>query len=233
MSGLTLAGSMAGTVLFAGLPVLLLTFSIIAAWVGRRQELTPQVVQASVWITAMGLVSLALYFLSGIYHLLSLAWASVVLLLLAAVLCGRLLREASARPLKIVAWLLLCDLFLVAGYASFSIWIAGEALNSSGDSNPDESAVRAALTRNPNDAAAHSSFAHIEQMRHDMVGAMAEWRQVLRVEPNNTDALLVVGTELSQAGKVNEARPFFQRLAANDGAYSELARLWLEKHGKR
>ncbi|MDQ2799495.1 MAG: hypothetical protein M3Y13_07625 [Armatimonadota bacterium] len=100
-------------------------------------------------------------------------------------------------------------------------------------SNPNEAEVRAALAKNPDDPAAHSSLAHIDENRRDRAGAMAQWRQVLRVEPDNVDALLVLGAELSHDGRIEEARPLFQRLAARHDDFSATARRWLARHSGR
>ena len=232
MTELTLAGITAGSVVACAYPVLLLIFGVIMVRAGRRGELASPVFQASGWLLGIGLVSLALYIFVGVYRLPSLGWVAIGFLLLSAVFCGLLLRNPLTRPQKRISWLLLFNTLFVAAFGSFALWVANAAMNISAYSNSNEAEVRAALTRNPDDAAAHSSLAQIDGRRGDETGAIAEERQVLRFEPNNIDALILLGGRLTQAGRIDEARPVFQKLAARNDAYSDNARRWLARHGQ-
>ena len=87
------------------------------------------------------------------------------------------------------------------------------------------------MLETPNDAAAHASLARIDSLHQNHAGAMAEWQQVLRVEPNNDDALLRLAHELIRAHRPDEARPLYQKLASGNGPYRDTARKWLAKHG--
>ena len=223
--------AMIGGLFFCGLPLLLLVFLFLLVRARRSGELAPSPTLAAGWLLGVGALGVTLFLLSGGFRLMALAWAALAVFIVAPVLCGRLLQCSLTRPLRIVSWVLFFDTLVVAAFMPFAVWIASEALRVSAYSNTNETVVRAALAKNPNDAAAHSSLGMIDNMRGDQAGAMAEWRQVLRVEPDNADALLLLGGALTRAGKVEEARPLFQRLAARNDQFSANARKWLGRHG--
>ncbi len=233
MAEWTLAAVTAGSVVTFTFPVLLLIFGVIMVRAGRRGELAAPVSQASGWVLGAGLVGLALYLAAALPHMLMLGWVSIALLALSGLLCARLLRNPLTRAQRSVSWLLLFSTLFTAAFGGFAIWIAGQALRDFAYNNPNEAEVRAAIAKNPNDAAAHSSLAHLDMMRGDHAGDIAEWQQVLRVEPDNLDALLVLGGQLSQERRISEARPIFLRLAARNDQYSVNARKWLARHGGR
>jgi len=233
MAELTLVGITAGSVVACAYPVLLLIFGVIMVRANRRGELASSVFQASGWLLGIGLVSLALYIFVGAYRLPSLGWVTIGFLILSAVLCGLLLRNPLTRPQKRISWILLFNTLFVAAFGSFALWVAGAAAHSFAYSNPDETAVRAALAKNPDDAAAHSSLAYIDMRRGNHAEEIAEWRQVLRVEPDNVDAALLLGGRLTQAGRIDEARPVFQKLAAGNSPYVESGRRWLARHSEK
>jgi len=223
--------AMIGVAFFYGLPVLLLVLVFLLIRARRRGELAPPLTLMAGCLLGVSTLGVTLFLLGGGPGRSSLAWAAPAVLVAAAVLCGWLLRRPLTRPLKIVSWALFFDTLFVAAFMPFAIWIANEALQISAYSNTNESAVRTALAKNPDDPAAHSSLGMIDNRRGDRAGAMAEWRQVLRVEPDNVDALLLLGAALTRAGKVDEARPLFQRLAARDDGFSPNARKRLARHG--
>lgn len=223
--------AMIGTAFCYGLPVLLLVFVFLLIRARRRGEIGPPVPLVAGWLLGVSLLGVTLFLLSGGLRLMGMAWGALAVFIAAPILCGLLLRSPLTRPLRIVSWALFFDTLVVAAFMPFAIWIANEALRVSAYSNTNESAVRAALAKNPDDAAAHASLGMIDNMRGDRAGAMAEWRQVLRVEPDNVDALLLLGAALSHAGKVDAARPLFQRLAARNDGFSANARKWLARHG--
>ena len=204
-----MALAMIGAAFFYGLPVLLLVFGFLLIRARRRGELTPLVPLVGGGLLGMSLLGVTLFLVGGGLRLMAVAWAAPTVLVAAATLCGWLLRRPLTRPLKIISWLVFFATLIVATFMPFAIWIANEALHVSTYSNTNEDAVRAALAKNPDDPAAHSSLGMIDSMRGDRGGAMAEWRQVLRVEPDNLDALLELGAALTRAGKVDEARPLF------------------------
>lgn len=232
MAELTMAGITAGSVVACAYPVLLLIFGVIMVRASRRGELASLVFQASGWLLGIGLVSLALYIFAGMYRLPSLGWVAVGLLVLSAVFCSLLLRNPLTRLQKSISWILLFNTLFVVAFGSFALWLANRAMNISAYNNSNEAEVRAALAKNPNNAAAHSSLALIDRERGDHVGEVAEYRRVLRVEPDNTDALILLGGRLTQARRIEEARPIFQKLAARNDAYSDNARRWLARHGQ-
>ncbi len=231
MSQLILAAAYVGAVISCAFPLLILLFGLLTARAGRRGELPPEARQVGLWVMCTGVLSLTLYTMAAFSRQNVPAWAAVGLVGLTAALCGWFLSRPLTRPLKIVSGALFFNALVVAAFGVFALSIAGEALRVSAYSNANEAEVRAALSKNPNDAAAHSSLAHIDQGRGDRAGAQAEWRQVLRVEPDNADALLLVSADLSRAGRIDEAKPLYQRLAARHDDLSMNARRWLAKHG--
>ena len=220
-----------GSVIACAFPALLLIFGVIMVRAGRKVELASPISQASGWVLGIGLGSLAVYFVGGANRLSSLGWVAIGLLVLSAVLCGWLLRKPLTRAQRHISWLLFFSTLFTAAFGGFAILVAGEASRITAYNNPNETEVRAAIAKNPNDAAAHSSLAHIDMRHQDHTGEIAEWRQVLRVEPDNLDALILLGGRLNQEGQISEARPIFQRLAARNDKFSVNARKWLARHG--
>lgn len=225
------ATATAGAVFCFAFLILLLIFGILFAWAARRGEIAPASQRVGVWLVGMGMLGVALYTVGGVTRLLVLCWVSVALIFFTAVLGGLFLRGTLKRPLRAVSWLLMIDTLVVAAFLPFSIWIAGVALRSVAYSNPNETEVRAALRKNPNDPAAHSSMARIDSQNHNFAGAMAEWREVLRVEPDNDDALFRLARELDRAHRSDEARPLYHKVASRNGPYRDRARKWLARHG--
>ncbi len=217
-------------VIFFAFPALLLAFGIFLTRSKRQAHMLPPTVRLGWLVLGAGGASLLLFLVAAFSRLPIIEWASVGLLGLSLVLCVWFLREGRGRPLRAVTWALLADILVLVAVLPYSIWVANLALRLSAYDNPNEAQVRAALAKNPDDAAAHSSLARIDGMRGDHAGEIAEWRQVLRVEPDNTDALLRLGGRLTQAGRIDEARPVFQKLAARNDAYSDNARRWLARH---
>lgn len=230
MNGLTLASVTAGAILICAFPVVLLIFGILMVRASRRGELAGAGSQSGVWLLGIGLASMVLAFTGSVLRLPALNWTAIGLVLMSVALCVRFLLTPLKRPLKLVSRLLLCELLFVVAFGSFAVWIAGRAAQLSAYNNTNEAKVRAAIARNPDDAAAHSSLAHIDHLRRDRAGEMAEWRQVLRVEPDNLDALILLSGKLSYDGRIEEARPLYQRLAARHDQFSANARVWLVQH---
>lgn len=233
MSQIMLTAAYVGALISCAFPLLILLFGLLAARAGRRGELTPDVRRVGIWVVCTGALSLVLYSVGAFSRQNAPAWAAVGLVVLTAALCGWFLSRSPTRSLKIVSWALFFNTLFVAAFGVFALWIAGEALRVSAYSSTNEAEIRAALAKNPNDAAAHSSLGMIYSRRGDRMRSMAEWRQVLRVEPDNVDALLLVSADLSRAGRIDEARPLFQRLAARHDDFSANARRWLARHGRR
>lgn len=226
LSALAIGASVA----FFAFPALLLAFGIFLIRTNQQAQTLP--LGLGRFVLGAGGASLLLVLVGGISRLPIIEWASVGLLGLSLVLCGWFLRGSQGRPLRGVTWALFADILVLVAVLPFSIWVANLALNMSAYDNPNEVEVRAALAKNPDDAAAHSSLAQIDGRRGDEAGAIAEERQVLRVEPDNTDALILLGGRLTQTGRIDEARPVFQKLAARNDVYSDNARRWLARHGQ-
>jgi len=220
----------AGMTLLYTFPIALIAFCIALAGAARQRVLPPAVRHQGWIVLGLYFVVIAAYCAGAGTIVPALDWAAEGLLIGTAVLVGLFLRRSLTRPLHAITWVLMVQTLFLAAFMPYTVWIAGEASRVSAYDNPDEAKARAAITKNPNDAATHSSLAHIDMTRRDRAGAMAEWRQVLRVEPDNVDALLVLGGELSQDGRIDEARPLFQRLAARKDDLSVNARKWLARH---
>lgn len=219
-------------VVFFAFPALLLAFGIFLIRSKRQAQMLPAALRLGWLVLGAGGASLLLMIVGGFSRLPIIEWMSVGLLGLSLILCGWFLRAGNRRSLRAVTWALLADILVLVAVLPFSIWVANLALRLSAYDNPNEAEVRAALAKNPDDAAAHSSLAQIDGRRGDEAGAIAEERQVLRVEPDNIEALILLGGRLTQMGRIEEARPVFQKLAARNDAYSDNARRWLVRHGQ-
>ena len=220
------------SIAFFMLPALLLAFGIFLTRSGRQVQMLPAVLRLGRLVLGAGGVSLLLMLVGGFSRLPIIEWVSVGLLGLSLVLCGWFLWESQGRPLRAVTWTLFADILVLVAFLPFGIWLANAALNISAYNNLNETEVRAALAKNPSDAAAHSSLAQIDRERGDHAGEVAEYRRVLRVEPDNQDALLLLGGRLTRAGRIDEARPLYQKLAADNGPYVDNARRWLARYGQ-
>lgn len=233
MSGWMVAAFDVGGVICCAFPLLLLLFGILAAQANGRGELRPDVRRIGNGVVICGVLSLALYITGSVLRQYALAWIAAGLIVVSAFLCGWFLRSSSVRPLKGISWALFFNAFFVAAFGAFALHLASDTTRLIAYSNTNEVEVRAALAKNPDDAAAHSSLAMIYSMRGDTARAMAEDQQVLRVEPDNAMALLYLGGELSRAGRIEEARPLYQRLAARHDNLSANAQHWLDRHSAR
>ena len=227
------AAAVAGTAAFFAFPVLMAVLVVFLIRANRRASRAMPLSRLPLWLLGTGSAGLVLLVVGSFASLAAALWVSVGLLGTSLVLCGLFLRRRQERPLQGITWALFADLLVLVVFLPFGIWIAVLTAHAAAYNNPNETEVRAAIARNPNDAAAHSSLAHIDMMRGDRAGDIAEWQQVLRVEPDNLDALLVLGGQLSQERRISEARPIFLRLAARDDKYSVNARKWLARHGGR
>ena len=228
---LVTAAAIAATVAFFAFPVLMAAFVVFLMRANRRASRARPPSRLPLWLLGAGSAGLVLLVVGSFASLAAALWVSVGLLGTSLVLCGLFLRRSQGRPLQGIAWAMFADLAVLVAFLPVGIWIAVSAAHVAAYSNPNEAEVRAAIARNPNDAAAHSSLAMIDEMRGDRAGQIAELRQVLRVEPDNLDALLLLGGRLTQEGKINEARPLFLRLAARNDKFSVNARKWLARHG--
>ncbi len=221
------AAAIAGTAAFFVFPALMAAFVFVLV---RRRRPVPRL---AFWFLGIGSAGLILAVVSGFARLAAGEWLSVALLAASLVLCGLLLRQRQGRPLQGLAWGMLASLLVMTAFLPFAIYVANLAVKIAAYSNPNEAEVRAALARDPSDPAAHSSLAQIDERHRDYAGEIAEWRQVLRAEPDNEEALLLLGGRLSQQGHADEARPLFQKLAAKSGPLGDAARKWLARHGSR
>ncbi len=227
------AVAIAGTVAFFAFPVLMAAFVVFLIRANRRLSRAAPSSRLPFWLLGAGSAGLILIVIGSFASLQPALWLAVGLLGASLVLCVLILRERRERPLQGIAWGLFANLLVLVAFLPFGIWIAGVAARAAAYSNPNEAAVRAALAKNPNDPAAHSSLAWIDMMRGDHTGEVAEWRQVLRVEPDNEDALYLLGSRLAQEKRIDEARPLFQKLATGNSLYSVNSRKWLARHSGR
>ena len=81
-----------------------------------------------------------------------------------------------------------------------------------------EADAKAALQKNPGDAFAHITLAHAAQKRDDRAAALQEWREVVRLDPQNGYAQSELGTELLIQKRPGEAKKVFAALAKTNHA---------------
>lgn len=224
------------TVVYAAFPLVLIAYGVVLSLAGRRGQIEPATRRRG-WIIlglclAAGVVYLAaaLLSLSGTSAaVIALVVVSGLVLLGATVQMGLFLRQ-PIRALRVVTGALLADTLLLFACLCVTVPLANRAKQIMAYNNFNEPEVRAALAKNPNDAAAHSSLAQIDMMRGNSASEVTEWRQVLRVEPDNENALFMLANRLVNMHQPGEARPLFQKLAAGDSDYAASARRWLARH---
>lgn len=225
------------TTVLCAFPVLALVYGVLLNLDTRRYTVEPAMRRQGRTVFVLCLAGVLLAFSSGLFvrgiGLAALLFYGLleVLLVAAMVLTGRFLRQPLRRPLRLASGALLTSEVLLALCLPVLLMVANLAQKSIAYSNFNEAGVRAALRKNPNDPAAHSSLAQIDSLHRDHAGAIAEWRQVLAVEPDNEMALYMLGSELTRAHQTEMARPLYQRLAAQNGTFSGSARRWLARHG--
>ena len=117
-----------------------------------------------------------------------------------------------------------------AGFMAWDIKVAREAKRIGEYSNSNVAEVKAALARNPEDAAAHSSMAQIDELHGDPAGAAQEYRQLIALEPDNREAKLLFAANLARTNRRAEARPVFLDLARQDDGAGRAAQRWLKNH---
>lgn len=224
------------TVMYA-FPVLVLVYGLLLNLDTRRCTVEPAVRRRGQVVLGLCLVGVLLVFSSGLWLRqvgpLAMVFYGLleILLVCAVVLTARFLKQPLRRPLRLATGALLTGGVLLVFCWPMLIVVAGFAQKGAAYSNFNEAEVRAALQKNPNDPAAHSSLAQIEMLHRDHAGAMAEWRQVLLVEPDNEFALYMLGSELTRAHQPEQARPLYQKLASGSGTFQNSARKWLARHG--
>lgn len=224
-------------VIMCAFPILVLVYGILFGLARRHQPLEAGTIRRGWIILGLCLAALVVGISTGflvrrggvtgylIYGVVE------IMLLVAAVQSALLLRQPLGRPLRFGSGALLTNTLFLVLLLPFTVWIAAVGQRVVAYSNFNEAEVRAALRKNPNDPAAHSSLAQIDSLHRDHAGAITEWRQVLAVEPDNEMALFMLGSELTRAHQPEQARPLYQKLAAQNGTFSGSARQWLARHG--
>lgn len=123
----------------------------------------------------------------------------------------------------------LCAL-LVSGlgfYAVRNIQLAKAARQSAGYGSLE--ANLAAIRNNPNDSGAHRGLAEYYSLRHDYTKAAKELQEVVRIDPNDRYNAFILGATLSRAGRKDEARTVFKKLAEQDDSWGKAAKKRLRK----
>ena len=236
-SGQWAAIGLVAEVIMCAFPVLVLVYGILFTRARQRQPLEEGTARRGRIILGLCLAALVVGISTGFLMRSSsvtgyLVYGVVeIMLLAAAVQSALLLRQPLGRPLRFGSGALLTSTLLLVLLLPFTVWIATAGMQVVAYSNFNEGQVRAALQKNPNDPAAHSSLAQIDSLHRDHAGAITEWRQVLAVEPDNEMALYMLGSELTRAHQMEQARPLYQRLAVQNGTFSDSARRWLTRHG--
>lgn len=159
------------------------------------------------------------------------AIVGAVLLVLPGFACAFLGAKRRLPPgLNTLAWPLAACAVLLVPCFGFSIWVAMRVRQIEAYNNPNLAMVRAALAKNPNDAPAHMSLAHIAIGRGDYAQAAPELQAVVRLEPDNREAAYLLAHALMRTGQPNEAWAIYARLAAQDDGWGRAARRYLARH---
>lgn len=113
------------------------------------------------------------------------------------------------------------------GFMAFAIPLAREAKRIGDYSNPDIQASLEAIRRNPNDAAAHSSAAHYYgahnyNRRYDAL-IVQHLREVIRIEPQNSEAKFLLAHRLKSLGHNVESQKLFRELAQQQDDWGKAA----------
>lgn len=87
----------------------------------------------------------------------------------------------------------------------------GNARLRRGDLAGARDALERAAAANPWSAAAHTGLGAIALRSGDRERAIGHWRRAVELDPANFDALFNLGTELVNAGRFDEARPWLER----------------------
>jgi len=114
-------------------------------------------------------------------------------------------------------------------FLAWDIKTANEAKRIGAYNNPDVAAVRTALARNPNDAAAISSMAFSDIGHSNWAGALPEFQQLVRLEPSNREARFMLAHAQMRTEHQAEARQSFQELALQNDLWGRAAKRNLGK----
>jgi arylsulfatase A-like enzyme/Tfp pilus assembly protein PilF len=80
-----------------------------------------------------------------------------------------------------------------------------------GDLTAAREAFTTALASDPRSSRAHAGLGVIALRSGDRERAFAEWKEAVRTDPRNFDALFNLASELLDAGRTDEARPYIQQ----------------------
>jgi predicted TPR repeat methyltransferase len=94
------------------------------------------------------------------------------------------------------------------------VLLSARTIGRSSDWLDDVTLFRAAVEVNPASVNAHYNLGDAFERRHDPEAAMEEWLTVVRLSPEDIDALSKVGTYYFRAGRYEEALPYFAQAAA-------------------
>lgn len=88
--------------------------------------------------------------------------------------------------------------------------------------------AEAAIKKDPNNVLAHERLGEM-LMSKDTSRAIEEYRTVLRLQPDNRQAMYFLGVLLRKTGKTDEAKILFQPLTGRDDEWGQRAEKELQK----
>jgi tetratricopeptide (TPR) repeat protein len=94
---------------------------------------------------------------------------------------------------------------------AFALENAGTVHLQRGDFGAARDAFRRALSQDPRSSLAQAGLGVVALQLNDREAAIEHWRRAVQLDPRNFDALFNLGTELLNAGRLAEARPFLEQ----------------------
>lgn len=143
----------------------------------------------------------------------------------AAALAGR---GEAAQAIRELQTALRLDPGFIAAYANLAdVW------REAGDEQACEATLQQGLARTPQDAALHAALGLLRLRQHDREGALAQWREAMRIEPGNGMYASFYATVLAERDPQAAQRFLAQQLAGpvvDRGLLYQAAALALDQH---
>lgn len=144
-----------------------------------------------------------------------------------------------SRNAPVIGGVIACVCLLLTAFLVFDIKIANESKRIMAYNNPRPNipALRAAVARQPNDAAAWMNLGRYDYFHHNYGAAVPELQQVTRLEPEssdyNSEALFWLANAQLRTGHDDQARATYQHLATYPDVYGSKAREYMSREGGR
>jgi tetratricopeptide (TPR) repeat protein len=94
---------------------------------------------------------------------------------------------------------------------AFALENAGTVHLQRGNVGAARDAFRRALSQDPRSSRAQAGLGVVALQLNDREAAIEHWRRAVQLDPRNFDALFNLGTELLNAGRLADARPFLEQ----------------------